>query len=56
MLFRVEPDGQSAVKQKVQLGRSSVNMIEIRGGLQPGDRVILSDMSAYDAVGRITLR
>jgi hypothetical protein len=25
------------------LGRSSVNTIEIVGGLEPGDRVILSD-------------
>ena len=56
MLFRVEPDGQSAVKKKVQFGRSSVNVIEIRGGLQPGDRIILSDMSAYDGVDRVTLR
>jgi hypothetical protein len=55
-LFRVEPDGQSAVRTKVQFGRSSVNVIEIRGGLQPGDRVILSDMSAYNGVDRVTLR
>jgi len=27
----------------VRLGRSSVNTIEIVGGLEPGDRVILSD-------------
>jgi HlyD family secretion protein len=55
-LFRVEPDGQSAVRTKVMLGRSSVNVIEIRAGLQPGDRVIVSDMSAYKGVDRITLR
>jgi hypothetical protein len=55
-LFRIEPDGHSAVKTKVQFGRSSVNVIEIRGGLRPGDRVILSDMSAYNGVDRVTLR
>ncbi len=37
-----------AHRTKVVLGRSSVNQIEIREGLRPGDRVILSDMSLYD--------
>jgi HlyD family secretion protein len=55
-LFKIEPDGKSAVRTKVQLGRSSVNVIEVRSGLQPGDRVILSDMSAYKNVDRVTLR
>jgi beta-lactamase regulating signal transducer with metallopeptidase domain len=55
-LFRLEPDGQSAVRTKVQFGRTSVNTVEIRGGLQPGDRVIVSDMSAYKGVDRVTLR
>jgi HlyD family secretion protein len=39
----------------VQLGRSSVNLIEIVRGLQPGDKVILSDMSQWDANDRIKL-
>mgnify|MGYP001764904610 CR=1 FL=1 len=39
----------------VELGRSSVNTIEIVAGLKPGDRVILSDMSAWDAFERIRL-
>jgi len=55
-LFRVEPDGHPAVRTKVLFGRSSVNVIEIRSGLQPGDRVIVSDMSAYKGVDRVTLR
>jgi HlyD family secretion protein len=39
----------------VTLGRSSVNTIEIRDGLEPGDQVILSDMSAWDAFDRVRL-
>jgi len=39
----------------VQLGRSSVNTIEIVKGLNPGDRVILSDMSQWDSTDRIKL-
>ena len=53
-LFRLTPDGE-AHRVTVQLGRSSVNTIEIRQGLQPGDQVILSDMSTYDQFERIRL-
>ena len=44
-----------ASRVQVQLGRSSVNTIEILGGLQPGDWVILSDTSPYDSNDRIRL-
>jgi len=54
-LFKVEPDGKYANKVKVAFGRSSVNTIEIKDGLQIGDKVILSDMSAYDSYDRIRL-
>ena len=39
----------------VKLGRSSVNTIEVKDGLNVGDQVILSDMSAQDAYNRIRL-
>jgi len=54
-LFKVEPDGKYANKAKVTFGRSSVNTIEVKDGLQVGDKVILSDMSAYDSYDRIRL-
>jgi beta-lactamase regulating signal transducer with metallopeptidase domain len=56
MLFKFEPDGHSAKKVPVQFGATSVNLIEIKSGLQPGDKVILSDMSQYDGVAAIVLR
>ncbi len=55
-LFKLTADGQYANRVQVKLGRSSVNTIEILGGLQPGDQVILSDMSAWDRYDRIRLR
>ncbi|HEV2448476.1 MAG TPA: M56 family metallopeptidase, partial [Candidatus Sulfopaludibacter sp.] len=55
-LFRIEPGGQSAVRVKVQYGRTSVNQIEVKSGLQPGEKVILNDMSAYQGYDRINLR
>jgi HlyD family secretion protein len=54
-IFRLEADGVYAIRSPVELGRSSVNSIEIVKGLAPGDRVILSDMSQWDANDRIKL-
>ena len=54
-IFKLLPNGE-AVRTNVKLGRSSVNTIEIKEGLQPGDQVILSDMSTYDQFDRIQLK
>jgi len=54
-IFLLDADGTYAARTQVQLGRSSVNTIEIVSGLKPGDRVILSDMSQWDANDRIRL-
>jgi len=54
-LFRLVPGTDEAQRVTVQLGRASVSTIEIRGGLAEGDRVILSDTSAWDAHDRIRL-
>jgi HlyD family secretion protein len=54
-LFKLTADGSEAERVRVTLGRSSVNTIEIRDGLEPGDQVILSDMSAWDAFDRVRL-
>ena len=54
-LFRLLPNGE-AQRINVKLGRSSVNTIEIKEGLQPGDQVILSDMSTWDQFDRIQLK
>ena len=54
-IFKLDADGVYAVRSQVKLGRSSVNTIEIVSGLKPGDRVILSDMSQWDANDRIKL-
>ncbi|HLG96749.1 MAG TPA: efflux RND transporter periplasmic adaptor subunit [Bryobacteraceae bacterium] len=54
-LFKLDPDGKEAQRVPVKLGRSSVNTIEVKEGLNVGDQVILSDMSAQDAYNRIRL-
>ncbi|HEV2904651.1 MAG TPA: HlyD family efflux transporter periplasmic adaptor subunit [Pyrinomonadaceae bacterium] len=54
-LFKLDPDGNNATRVQVKVGRSSVNALEVLEGLQPGDRVILSDTSALDTFDRIRL-
>jgi HlyD family secretion protein len=55
-LFKLDPNGKTAQRVTVQLGRSSVNFIEIKQGLQEGDVVILSDMSQYDSSEKVRLK
>lgn len=54
-LFKVVNGGREAVRTTVDFGRSSVNTIEVRAGLQVGDQIILSDMSPWDAHDRVRL-
>ncbi len=55
-LFKLTKGGNEAVRVQVKLGRASVNAVEILGGLQVGDEVVLSDMSRWDAFDRIRLQ
>ncbi len=55
-VFKVTPDGQEAVRVKAVAGRSSVATLEIREGLREGDKIIISDTSAWDGQDRIRLK
>jgi multidrug resistance efflux pump len=55
-LFRIDPDGKTATRTAVRLGRVSANAVEIVQGLNPGDKVILSDMSLPDNTERIRIK
>src|ERR687895_520517 len=54
-LFKLGPDGRTAVRVQVKLGRTSVNNVEVVEGLNVGDTVILSDTSQWDGVDRLRL-
>lgn len=54
-LFRMEEDGVHFSRVQVQLGRSSVTLMEVISGLFEGDEVILSDTSQWDSFDRIRL-
>ena len=53
-IFVLNAEGE-AVRRQVRLGRTSVSTMEIVDGLNVGDEVILSDMSAWDAFDRVQL-
>ena len=55
ILFKLDPDSDDAVRTRVSLGRASVSFIEVLDGLQPGDQVVRSDMSQWDAFDRVRL-
>jgi len=55
-LFKLVDGGDAAVRVPVELGRSSVNTIEIVRGLSVGDRIILSDMSSYASTDRVRIK
>ena len=55
-IFKLVDGGDYAERINVRLGLSSVNEIEVREGLQPGEVVILSDMSQWDGFDRVRLR
>ena len=54
-LFVVTSDNE-LVKRKVQLGDSNFEYVEVLSGLQPGDEVVISDMSSYKNKARLKLK
>jgi HlyD family secretion protein len=55
-LFKLLANGETAIRVQVELGRSSVNTVEIVRGLEVGDEIVLSDMSRWDQFDRVRVR
>ena len=55
-VFKLRPEGGEAVRVEVKFGRASAQNIEVMEGLRVGDRIILSDTSAWDGAERIRLK
>jgi multidrug resistance efflux pump len=55
-IFLVDKGKGEAHRVTVQLGRASVNTIEVKKGLSVGDSVIISDMSQFDATSRVRIK
>ncbi len=54
-LYVIDPETRIATITQVRLGRTSVNTVEIRDGLEVGDEVILSDSSQWGDDAKIRL-
>jgi HlyD family secretion protein len=54
-LFRLDGDSDTASRVGVELGRASTHTVEVVRGLEEGDRVVLSDTSAWDGFDKIKL-
>jgi len=54
-VFVVAPDGRSAVRRDVRLGRRNSDFIEVLDGLDPGERVITSPYTGFAERDRLSL-
>lgn len=54
-VFKLAPDGETALRTKAEIGRASADAVQIVTGLKPGDQVIVSDTSQWSQYERIEL-
>jgi len=54
-VFVVQPEGTSALRRSVKLGRRTTETVEVLSGLRPGDRVVTSDYTGLDRIDRLDL-
>jgi HlyD family secretion protein len=52
-VFVLAPDGRSAVKRNVRMGRKNPQFVEVLDGLSPGEKVIVSGYEAYQKMDRV---
>jgi multidrug resistance efflux pump len=55
-MFRLVPGSSEARRVTVRLGRGSASTVEVLSGLNPGDVVILTDMSEFEGNDRVRLK
>lgn len=55
-VYRLIDDGRTAVPVRVRFGAASDQYIQVIDGLEPGDRVIVSDTSGFAGERRVTVR
>jgi HlyD family secretion protein len=55
-VFVVAPDGDTAVRRDVRLGRRNPNFVEVLEGLQPGERVIVSGYQALQKFDQVDIQ
>jgi len=53
--YVMEPDGKTAVKREISIGRQNPQYYEVTAGLRPGEKIITSSYSAYGEADKIIL-
>ena len=54
--FVLDPDGTTARRRTGELGRRNPTMIEVLGGLEPGERVVVSSYASFRDVDRLLIQ
>ena len=54
-VFVLSPDGREAVRRPVELGRQTPRHFEVLGGLERGERVVVSSYAAFGDADRLVL-
>ena len=54
-IFVVDPDGQSAERRRIKVGRRNSEQLEVLSGLRVGQQVVTSDYTGLDKIDRIVL-
>lgn len=55
-LYRLVPGKRSAERVRIQLGAISANTVQVRRGLNAGDKIVLSDIGASEGASRVRIR
>lgn len=55
-IFKLDKNGNAAYRADIQLGRQNPEYYEIIGGLEPGDKVIVSSYETYDKIQELNVR
>ncbi len=55
-IFKLDKNGNTAYRADIQLGRQNPEYYEVIGGLQPGDKVIVSSYETYDKIQELNVK
>ncbi len=55
-IFKLDKNGNTAYRVDIQLGRQNPEYYEVIGGLQPGDKVIVSSYETYDKIQELNVK
>lgn len=55
-IFKLDKNGHTAYRADIQLGRQNPEYYEVIGGLEPGDKVIVSSYETYDKIQELNVK